>query len=62
MKTVRHPKQSDRITGRRRRHHPADGPEIWDEHAIETRATWLHAGAVEVRPYADGSEAGPLPG
>ena len=30
------------------------GPEIWDEHAIEARAKWLHAHAVKVWPHADG--------
>ena len=31
-----------------------DGPEIWDEQAIEKRATWLHGRAVEVWPHANG--------
>ena len=29
-----------------------DGPETWDEQAIEARAKWLHARAVEVWPHA----------
>ena len=38
-----------------------DGPEIWDEHAIEARAKWLHARAVEVWPHADGFNVGSRP-
>ena len=34
-----------------------DGPEIWDEQAIEQRATWLHERAVEVWPHANGFDA-----
>ena len=30
-----------------------DGPEVWDEHAIEDRARWLHERAAEVWPHAD---------
>ena len=35
-----------------------DGPEAWDEHAIEDRARWLHERAIEVWPHADGFAAG----
>ncbi len=35
-----------------------DGPEIWDEHAIEARAKWLHERAVEVWPHADSFDVG----
>ena len=35
-----------------------DGPKMWDEHAIEARAKWLHARAVEVWPHADGFDVG----
>ena len=34
------------------------GPEIWDEHAIEARARWLHEHAVKVWPHAGGFDAG----
>ena len=34
-----------------------DGPKIWDEQAIEKRATWLHERAVEVWPHANGFDA-----
>lgn len=34
-----------------------DGPEIWDEQAIEHRAKWLHEQAVEVWPHAKGLDA-----
>ena len=34
------------------------GPEIWDEHAIEARAKWLHEYAVKVWPHADGFDPG----
>ena len=37
------------------------GPEIWDEHAIESRAKWLHEYAVKVWPHADGFDAGSRP-
>ena len=37
-----------------------DGPEIWDEHAIEDRARWLHERAVEVWPHADSLDRGSL--
>ena len=30
-----------------------EGPEIWDEHAIEGRAEWLHEKAVKIWPHAD---------
>ena len=30
-----------------------EGPEVWDEHAVERRAEWLHEKAVEIWPYAD---------
>ena len=35
-----------------------DGPDTWDEQAIEDRAKWLHERAVEVWPHADGFDAG----
>lgn len=28
-----------------------EGPEIWDEEAIEMRARWLHERAVKIWPY-----------
>jgi len=34
-----------------------DGPEIWDEQAIERRATWLHQRAIEIWPHTNGFDA-----
>ena len=39
-----------------------DGPDIWDERAIEIRAKWLHELAVEVWPHVDGFDAARQPG
>ncbi len=30
-----------------------EGPDIWDEHAIEVRAEWLHEKAVKIWPHAN---------
>ena len=38
-----------------------DGPDIWDEQAIEIRAKWLHELAVEVWPHVDGFDAARQP-
>lgn len=38
-----------------------DGPEFWNEQAIEDRAKWLHERAVEVWPHAGGFDAGSRP-
>ena len=33
-----------------------DGPQVWDEAAIEERARWLHANAVKVWPHCSDME------
>ena len=38
-----------------------DGPEIWDEQAIEDRARWLYACTTKVWPHADGFDPGFAP-
>ena len=35
-----------------------DGPEIWNERAIEARANWLHEHAVAVWPHSHGFDTG----